>query len=79
MSKYALDLQKLHDDPVYEQACFDIMNDLLDDRVEMYGIRNTICWLLDRSFTKEYLLRLHFDEDDIDYVLENPDEDYDLC
>lgn len=79
MSKYTLDLEALQNDRVYEQSCFDLMLDLLDERCEMYGIRNTICYLLDRSFTKEYLLRLRFDEEDIDYVLANPDEDYDLC
>lgn len=62
----------------YEQACFDAMNDLLDDRIEMHGVRNTIRWLLGRSFTKEYLLRLRFYEADIDYVMEHPDEDYNL-
>lgn len=54
-----------------------VLNTLLDDRCDLYGIKNTIAYLLDQGLTKEEILDLHFDEDDVEYVLENPDEDYD--
>ena len=54
-----------------------LLNQLLDDRCEMYGIRNTISYLLDDGFTREELLDLRFDEDDVDYVIANPDAEYD--
>ena len=53
--------------------------DLIDDRIDFYGTRNTIAYLLDRGFTKTELLELGFEEFDIRYVKANPDEDYDNC
>lgn len=52
---------------------------LIEERCELYGIRNTICWFIDEGLTKEDLLLLDFDEADIDYVIANPNEDYDYC
>lgn len=57
----------------------DLFIAMLDDRIEMYGVRNTICWLLDHDLSKEQLLELEFAEDEIDYVIAHPDEDYDMC
>lgn len=53
--------------------------ELVDDRVQLYGTRNTIAYLLDRGFTKADLLELDFEDFDIKYVKANPDEDYDNC
>ena len=53
--------------------------DLIDDRVSLYGTRNTIAYLLCRGFTKAELLELDFEDFDIKYVKANPDEDYDNC
>lgn len=52
--------------------------DMIDDRIEMYGVRNTISYLLERGFTEQDLLDLRFDEDDVKYVIENPDEEYSI-
>lgn len=54
-----------------------VLDMLIDERCEMFGVRNTICWLLDAGLTKEEILDLQFDEDDVNYVLENPFEEYD--
>lgn len=54
-----------------------VLNYLLGDRCDMYGTRNTICYLLDAGLTREEILDLRFDEDDVDYVIANPDEEYD--
>ena len=53
--------------------------DLVNDRVSLYGTRNTIAYLLYRGFTKAELLELDFEDFDIKYVKANPDEDYDNC
>ena len=53
--------------------------DLVDDRIDLYGTRNTIAYLLDRGFTKAELLELGFEDFDIKYVKANPNEDYDNC
>lgn len=55
----------------------DLLDFMLDDRCEMYGVRNTICYLLDYGLTKEEILNLKFDEEDLDYVIDNPNEEYD--
>ena len=54
-----------------------VLDMLIDERCEMFGVRNTICWLLDAGLTKEEILDLQFDEDDVNYVIENPFEEYD--
>ena len=48
----------------------DAFNDIVDDHCELYGVEWTIEWLLDRDFTKEDLLKMRFDEKDIDAVIE---------
>ena len=54
-----------------------ILDMLIDERCELFGIKNTICWLLDAGLTEDELIELHFDEEDIKYVLANPDDEYD--
>ena len=46
-----------------------------DDRIEMYGVINTIQYLLDNDFTKEELLEMKFDEADINEAIEDDMED----
>lgn len=53
----------------------ELMDAMLDDRVEMYGVTNTIQYLLDNDFTKEELLEMKFDEADINEAIEEDMED----
>ena len=55
----------------------ELLDMLLDDRVEMYGVINTIQYLLDNDFTKEELLEMKFDEADINDAIEEDMEDLD--
>ena len=53
----------------------ELMDAMLDDRIEMYGVINTIQYLLDNNFTKEELLEMKFDEADINKAVEEDMED----
>lgn len=53
----------------------ELLDAMLDDRVEMYGVINTIQYLLDNDFTKEELLEMKFDEADINEAVEDDMED----
>lgn len=53
----------------------ELMDAMLDDRIEMYGVINTIQYLLDNDFTKEELLEMKFDEADINEAVEDDMED----
>lgn len=53
----------------------ELLDAMLDDRIEMYGVINTIQYLLDNDFTKEELLEMKFDEADIDEAVEEDMED----
>ena len=48
----------------------ELLDAMLDDRIEMYGVINTIQYLLDNDFTKEELLEMKFDEEDINQAIE---------
>lgn len=52
----------------------ELLEAMLDDRVEMYGVTNTIQYLLDNDFTKEDLLEMKFDEADINKAIEEDKE-----
>ena len=56
----------------------ELLDAMLDDRIEMYGVINTIQYLLDNDFTKEELLEMKFDEVDIDEAIKEDMEDEDL-
>ena len=56
----------------------ELLDAMLDDRIEMYGVINTIQYLLDNDFTKEELLEMKFDEADINEAVEDDMEDEDL-
>ena len=53
----------------------ELLDTMLDDRIEMYGVINTIQYLLDNDFTKEELLEMKFDEADINEAVEDDMED----
>ena len=53
----------------------ELLDAMLDDRIEMYGVINTIQYLLDNDFTKEELLEMKFDEVDIDEAIKEDTED----
>ena len=53
----------------------ELLDAMLDDRIEMYGVINTIQYLLDNDFTKEELLEMKFDAADIDKAIEDDMED----
>ena len=46
-----------------------IINEMIDDRIQLYGYYNTICFLLNHGMTKDELLELTFPEEDIDHVI----------
>ena len=53
----------------------ELLDAVLDDRIEMYGVMNTIQYLLDNDFTKEELLEMKFDAADINKAIEEDMED----
>ena len=53
----------------------ELLDAMLDDRIEMYGVINTIQYLLDNDFTKEELLEMKFDEADINEAIEDDMKD----
>ena len=53
----------------------ELLDAMLDDRIEMYGVINTIQYLLDNDFTKEELLEMKFDEADTNEAIEEDMED----
>lgn len=56
----------------------ELLDAMLDDRIEMYGVINTIQYLMDNDFTKEELLEMKFDEADINEAVEDDLEEEDL-
>lgn len=52
----------------------ELFDTMLDDRIEMYGVANTIQYLLENDFTKEDLLKMNFDEADINEAVEDDTE-----
>lgn len=41
---------------------------LIDDRIDLYGINNTIAYLVNFGFTDEELIEMGFDADDVGNV-----------
>ena len=56
----------------------ELLDAMLDDRIEMYGVINTIQYLLDNDFTKEELLEMKFDKADINEAIEDDMEEEDF-
>lgn len=48
----------------------DLMNMLLDDMIDMYGVRWTINYLLDSGYTDDEIVELGFEQMDIDETRE---------
>lgn len=44
----------------------DLMETLLDDHLELYGIEDTICYLISLGLTRKQLQELRFNEKDIE-------------
>ena len=53
----------------------ELLDAMLDDRIEMCGVINTIQYLMDNDFTKEELLEMKFDAADINKAIEEDMED----
>lgn len=60
----------------FEGKCERLFDLLLDERCEMFGVRNTIAWLIDNGITDDYdlIVRLGFDEADVKEVKEADEE-----
>ena len=54
---------------------YSIMDKLIDDRIDMYGVVNTAAYLLEMGCTEEELLWLHFTQDTIDEAKDYKGED----
>lgn len=46
-----------------------LLDTLLDDYIDWYGIENCIIYLFDRGFTAEEIEELQFDKNDIEKVI----------
>lgn len=57
-----------------KKKVLDLLNTLIDDWIDIYDIDDTIKHLIFAGATKEDLLELEFDEEDIDRVLEEMGE-----
>lgn len=66
----------VHDYVGSDERCA-LLDRLLDDRCDAYGVRNTIAYLIDLGLSKDQILDLNFDDGDVDHVFKNPDEEYD--
>lgn len=66
-----VDIHELNDKTGDEltNKLIDYANTAIDDRCEMYGVRDTISHLIDNDFTKEELIAMRFEEDDIAEVM----------
>lgn len=56
------------------EKIFDLLQSLLDDWIDCYGINETIQHLIFNGATKDELLGLQFDENDIDRNIKEIDE-----
>lgn len=55
----------------------DLLDDIIDNKCEMEGVRETIAYLISLAdLTKEELLELNFDENDINIVMEENHNEY---
>lgn len=60
----------------FEDKCFNLFDLMIEDRCDMFGVKNTIAWLIDNGMTDDYdlIVRLGFDEDDVKAVKEADEE-----
>lgn len=57
-----------------EQEIFDFkklgaFENMVDDRCDAFGVKNTIAYLMDNNLTQRELLAMGFDQSDIDDVI----------
>lgn len=49
----------------FEEKMIRLADSMIDDRINMYGIANTIAFLMDFGFTDDELVEMSFDPDDV--------------
>lgn len=49
-------------------------DEMIDERCDTYGVNNTLDYLIEQGYTKEDLLSMRFDEDDIDEAFKRWEE-----
>lgn len=70
-----VDFQDKTEEKLLEDKLQYVANGFIDYKCDFDGIKATIaCLANDYDFTKEELLKLHFDKDDIDEVLDGEEE-----
>ena len=70
-----VDFQDKTEEKLLEDKLQYVANGFIDYKCDFDGVKETIaCLVNDYCFTKEELLKLHFDKDDIDEVLDGEEE-----
>lgn len=62
------------DERDFSTQCIELLQEMIQDRYEMFGEYNTIQFLLDHSFTTEDIMRFGFDKRDIDFAASMDEE-----
>ena len=62
------------DERDFSTQCIELLQEMIQDRYEMFGKYNTIQFLLDHSFTTEDIMRFGFDKRDIDFAASMDEE-----
>ncbi len=48
-----------------------MFEEFVDMYIDAFGVHNCISYLMDNDFTKDELIAMHFDEEDIDIAMED--------
>lgn len=56
------------------ETLMDLLNQMIDDRCDMFGISNTIIYLKDYGLTQDDIVSLGFEEDHVKRVFEEDEE-----
>lgn len=48
-----------------EEKMIELADTLIDDRINLYGVNNTLAYLMDFGFTDDELIEMGFDSDDV--------------
>lgn len=62
------------DERDFSTQCIELLQEMIQDRYEMFGKYNTIQFLLDHSFTTEDIMRFGFDKRDINFAASMDEE-----
>lgn len=62
--------EKVDDYDLPEKERQDLLDALIDERCEVVGILETIEFLMNLGLSKEQLLKMHFEEEDIEEVID---------